>query len=109
MNVIESQVMIHRTVESSRMEIQQASNTAQMQDFVNKLEKERADQSVNRVAQTEGARQERIDQEKRGRGGETEPGEKQQKNEEREEREILDDVSKLTVGYAPRSRIDIEV
>lgn len=108
---IDAQVMIQRSVDSGRHASEHANNIAQNQDFMNKLERERAAQSMNTVTQTSETEGRRIERDKR---------EKEQKRESKEERhegskdapksrEVLDDMSKLSVGYGPVSKIDIEV
>ena len=107
---IDAQIMIQRSVDSSRHASEQANNLGQTQDFINRLEKERLTQSTKsgtQASETEGSR---IEREKRSREQQGEEKNAEGREQAQEQpREILDDVSKLSVGYGPVNRIDIEV
>ena len=106
---IDAQVMIQRSVEYARQSADHVNNAQQAQDFINRLEKERAAQNLSTVTKSDKAEQEKIkrDKEKSADGG----AEQRKKEQKRgtEKREILDDVSRLEAGYVPKSRLDIEI
>ncbi len=110
---IDGQVMIQRTVEYARQAADQANNAVLSQEFASHLQKDQAARDVNSVAKSEEAEGKRInDEQKRNNGGDEEKPEKESSEAEpqpKPKKEILDDVSKLEVGYAPERRLDIEV
>ncbi|PWM35868.1 MAG: hypothetical protein DBX46_05380 [Clostridiales bacterium] len=107
---IDAQVMIQRSVEYARQSADHVNNAQQAQDFINRLEKEQAAQNLSTVTKSDKAEQEKIkrDKEKGASGGGAEQRKKEEKNGA-EERDILDDVSRLEAGYVPKSRLDIEI
>lgn len=106
---IDAQVMIQRSVDYAKQNSDHIANVNQAQDFLKKLDQERRAQDTRTVNQTNKSEQDRVEREKK-KQEQRESAQKRKKQEEAARpREILDDVSKLDVGYAFHSGLDIEV